>query len=340
MQIRRKFLFVLFFALTLVACNGRHTPNAYQLSGNTMGTSYNITIVGEELVRPEIIDTALEDIENTMSTYRMDSELMQLNEAPINTWINVSQSLYEVLQISEEISLLSNGAFDITVAPLVNLWGFGPIKRESGSLPDENEIQSLMNNIGFQHLILAENQEATEKHRAVHLDLSAVAKGYAVDVIAALLEANNISNYLVEIGGEIRSKGRNANGELWRIAIELPERSTSSQSSHCIIQISNISVASSGDYRNFYEVDGMFYSHTIDPRNGYPVEHNLASVTVLAESAAIADALATAFNVMGTEQAMILANSNNIPAYFLVKTVDDFAASYSTTFAQYINEEK
>ncbi|MBN4053768.1 FAD:protein FMN transferase [Haliea sp. AH-315-K21] len=328
----------LFFLITLSACSDQQNLQTYQLSGETMGTSYNITVVGEAYIEPTIITAALEDIENTMSTYRPDSELMRLNTAPLNTWINISPALYEVLEISQSVSFLTEGSFDITIAPLVNLWGFGPDENNVGSLPNENDIQALMENIGFQHLILAEDRIAILKTKMLNLDLSAVAKGYAVDVIAALLSTNNISNYLVEIGGEINSKGRNAQGEFWRIAIETPERSAITRNTIRTIQINDQSVASSGDYRNYYELDGVYYSHTIDPRSGRPVNHTLASVTVIAETAAIADALATAFNVMGTEQAIIIADNNNIPAYFLENTADGFIERYSAAFARYIDQ--
>ena len=331
------FIKFLFFAATLSACSDQQ-GHQYQLSGETMGTSYNITVVGENFVDPTIFTVALENIENSMSTYRMNSELQLLNEAPINTWVNVSPALFEVLQISEKISLLSDGAFDITVAPLVNLWGFGPNKTNFGTPPSEESIQELMSNIGFQNLELAKDQSAILKIKMINLDLSAVAKGYAVDVIATLLEANNITNYLVEIGGEISSNGRNANGEFWRIAIEMPNRSGTIRDFIRTIQINDQSVASSGDYRNFYEVDNTYYSHTIDPRSGYPVNHALASVTVIAETTAIADALATAFNVMGMEKAMIFANSNNIPAYFLSKTAYGYSEYFSTAFNQFTDE--
>lgn len=304
-----------------------------------MGTSYNITVVGEKTLEPALIAAALEDIENTMSTYRANSELMQLNAAPINTWISISQSLYDVLQLSESINLFSSGAFDPTVAPLVNLWGFGPDKKNFGVLPSDSEIQALMGNIGYQHLIIAEDRLAISKNKMINLDLSAIAKGYAVDVIATLVEANGITNYLIEIGGEISSKGTNAQGELWRIAIETPERNTSARQSIRTIEISELSVASSGDYRNYYEFEGELYSHTVDPRNGLPINHGLASVTVIAETTAKADALATAFNVMGVEQAMLLANNNNIPAYFLNKTTDGYSESYSTAFTPFIKND-
>jgi thiamine biosynthesis lipoprotein len=326
---------VLLISLGFSACSDTQNSRAYQLSGSTMGTSYNITVVGENRVDPDIITASLEFLENTLSTYREDSELMQLNKAPANTWINISQDLYKVLKISEEVSLLSDGAFDTSIAPLIDLWGFGPDKTNFGSPPDVKDIQTLMGNVGYQYLMLAADESAVLKTRMVKLDLSAVAKGYAVDVIADLLATNNINNYLVEIGGEIYASGHNAQGEAWHIAIESPEYSAERIPVR-IISASDLGIASSGDYRNFYEVDDVHYSHTLDPRKGYPVNHKLASVTVLADSAARADALATAFNVLGTEQAIILADKNNIPAYFLENTDDGLTEHYSSAFTAYI----
>lgn len=338
MPIAKNYLFILIMAFCQISCSEQQAPKAYQLSGNTMGTTYNITIVGEKLLDPALINDALEDIEATMSTYRLDSELMQLNAAPVNTWVSVSPSLHEVLLISEEISILSSGAFDITVYPLVDLWGFGPTRRDNNGRPDSADIQARMENIGFQNLIISKDRKAVFKKKMISLDLSAVAKGYAVDVLASLLEANNISSYLVEIGGEISTKGRNAEGGLWRVAIEAPVRMAQSPTPLKIIELSGLGLASSGDYRNYIEVDDAYYSHTIDPRSGNPTNHDLASVTVIAETTAIADALATAFNVMGLEKAMTIANSNNIPAYFILKKADGFVESYSADFAQFLHE--
>jgi thiamine biosynthesis lipoprotein len=272
-----------------------------------------------------------------MSTYRINSELMQLNNAPINTWLEISETLYEVLQLSEDISLLSDGAFDITVAPLVDLWGFGSNKNNLSSPPLQAEIDAIKEIVGFQSLVIANNKPAILKEKSIQFDLSAIAKGYAVDALAALLESNNISNFLVEIGGEISSKGRNLQGELWKIAIETPERLAATPNAIRIIEISDLSIASSGDYRNFYEIEGEYYSHTIDSRSGQPIKHNLAAVTVLSDTAARADALATAFNVMGLQQATILANANNIPAYFVSHSEGAYTESYSTAFAPFIN---
>lgn len=329
----------LLLSMMLVACHNSDDQHSRQLSGFSMGTSYTITLVDEKNIAPESITTALESIENSMSTYRPDSELMSLNAAPVNTWINLSAPLYEVLMISQSVSELSAGAFDITAAPLVNLWGFGAKARAEGTIPSATEITLARTNVGYENLLLAENYSVYKK-QAIELDLSAVAKGYAVDKIAELLDAQGINNYLVEIGGELRSKGRNVQGELWHIAIEAPQSINMTPQIQRIIDIDNISVASSGDYRNFFEVDGQEYSHTIDPRTGRPINHNLVSVTVLSDTTALADALATALIVLGKEQAMELANDHNIPVYFLEDSIDGLHESYSTAFIPYIGNNE
>lgn len=337
MHCLKKFFLIIILPL-LPACSDQLSTQTFQLSGNTMGTSYNITVV-EKTIEPMLISAVLEDIENTMSTYRTNSELMRLNAAPLNTWINVSQSLYEVLQLSETIHQLSNGAFDPTLGSLINLWGFGPDKINFGSAPNTNEIRAQLENVGYQHLLLAEDRLAVLKRKMINLDLSAIAKGYAVDKLTSLFEARDITNYLVEIGGEISASGVNPQGDLWRIAIETPETNATIREPIRTIKITDKSVASSGDYRNFYEVDGSFFSHTIDPRNGYPITHNLSSVTVIAETTALADALATAFNVIGLDQALTLANRERIPVYFLSKTDLGYSESYSTAFAPFMAHE-
>tara|TARA_R110000772_G_scaffold38354_13_gene90545 strand:+ start:331 stop:1317 length:987 start_codon:yes stop_codon:yes gene_type:complete len=325
--------------MLLAGCGGSDENPSRQLRGFSMGTSYTITIVDKTLITPESISAALETIENTMSTYRPESELMNLNAAPPKTWVRVSAPLYEVLMISQAVSKMSAGAFDITAAPLVNLWGFGPDSTDAGTIPSEGEITQAKSTVGYENLLLTENY-SVYKMRDLEIDLSAVAKGYAVDRIAELLDAQGINNYLVEIGGELKGKGRNARGEPWHIAIETPQSANIAPQNHRIIDIDNISVASSGDYRNFFEVAGRKYSHTIDPRTGRPINNGLLSVTVLSETTALADALATAFNVLGLELAMQLANENNIPAYFLEDNNSGLRASHSTAFIPYIGDNQ
>lgn len=319
--------------LLFTGCTQSTDSSLQQLSGQTMGTTFTVSIVGAHQIMPAEITGILSTLEAGMSTYRDDSELMQLNRAPLNTWLNVSPPLFEVLALSQAISALSEGAFDISIAPLVNLWGFGPQLRERDSLPDSDSIEALLADVGYEYLQLNPSQQAVMKTRNIQLDLSAIAKGYAADQIAALLDERQLENYLVEIGGEIRSRGGNARGEPWRIAIEQP--GNDDREALRLIAVTTAGIATSGDYRNYFMLDGVRYSHTLNPDNGYPVNHALTSVTVIADSAARADALATAFLVMGESAARTLADKTSIAAYFVEQTADGYRESYSRAFAAY-----
>ncbi len=327
---------LLLITLLSSGCSPSTDSSLQQLSGQTMGTTFTVSIVGEHQVMPAEITGILLDLEAGMSTYRDDSELMQLNRAPQDTWIAVSQPLFEVLALSQAISAFSEGAFDISIAPLVNLWGFGPQQRQQDSLPDSDSINALLADVGYEYLQLDPLQQAVMKTRNVQLDLSAIAKGYAADQVAALLDAQQLENYLVEIGGEIRSKGGNASGEPWRIAIEQPGNAGEREALQ-LIAVNSAGIATSGDYRNYFMLDGLRYSHTLNPDNGYPVNHALTSVTVIADSAARADALATAFLVMGESAARTLADNTGIAAYFVEQTADGYRESYSGAFEAYLS---
>lgn len=327
----------LFLWVLLVSCSSKSEQEFVQLEGQTMGTTYHITLVRKDpaLTRDELvalqteIDSELQTINQHMSTYIPDSEIMVLNAAAVDEWLYVSEPLREVLAISQTISHKSGGAFDITVGPLINLWGFGATKHEDQK-PSAEAIDSARATIGYQHLEIVGHQ--VRKAAPIQLDLSAVAKGYGVDWIADFLSERGFEHYMVEIGGELRLKGLNAKGLPWRIAIEQPE---SLQNVHKAISLSDQGMATSGDYRNYFEVDGKRYSHTLDPATGYPIEHNLASVTVIAPTCAEADAWATALNVLGPEKGMEIANREKLSVYMIVKEGDEFVGRSSDAFAVY-----
>jgi len=289
----------------------------------------------------------LESLNQTFSTYIETSELMQFNQAQIAQPQAVSEDMQFVMSIAQEIYDLTDGAFDPTVAPLVNLWGFGP--KESGDIiPKPKQIHHALSMIGLNHLVLNKVAREAQRERNIKLDFSAIAKGYAVDVVADLLESSGIEHYLVEVGGELRASGHKQNGDLWRIAIEKPssdqslnqvslEQSPLKQIAQQVISLQDAAVATSGDYRNYFEKNGKRYSHTIDPRTGYPVDHKLVSVTVIEKTAIRADALATAMMVMGPKNSLMLAEEYNISVYILVKEADGFKVQYSKAFAQYLS---
>lgn len=336
------FLFVPLLSL-LSACGSEPPLTSYHFSGPTMGTSYNITLVLDEgqalpkeqkLIQSDI-DRLLAEYNQIMSTYIPDSELMRFNAAPVNTSVALSPDLYEVFRISETIHQASYGSFDITVGPLVNAWGFGPGK-SLDEVPSAEIIAEHLANIGTDNIQL--NDGAASKASELFVDLSAVAKGYGADFIARYINELGVNNYLIEIGGEIRVAGVSSRKSLWRLGIERP--SMLHENTQQTIQVADAGVATSGDYRNYFEKDGVRYSHTIDPVTGWPVKHNLASVTVVANTAAEADAWATALTVVGSDRALVLANENELAVFLILKSEAGFVESYNARFAPYLESSQ
>jgi len=336
-----KLLFLFVALLAFTACSPQQDGH-FVLVGQTMGTSYHITVVrdgsthADQKILQQAIDQQLILISQQMSTYIDDSELSLLNKALVGDWVSVSSNVFDVLLLSLELGWISGGAFDITVGPLVNLWGFGP--EPSGpdnTVPAASDIQYLLSNTGFTHIELNLENSRVRKTSAVALDLSGIAKGYAVDKISDLLLYAGYERFMVEIGGEIRLRGNSPRRAPWRIAIEQPD-SSSFGSARQAISIVDAALATSGDYRNYFEVAGKRYSHTIDPLTGYPVDHSLASVTVIAETSAYADALATAMSVMGSEKGLQMASEQGLAVYMIIKTEEGFVDKYSEAFSAYL----
>lgn len=325
----------LFLGLLLGSCEPRVEHEAHRFSGPTMGTTFNVTLVVTDQSPPVYaakiqagLERELAQINQQMSTYIDDSELMQFNRSKVGQWQSLSAPLAEVLAISRRISERSEGAFDITVGPLVDLWGFGPLA-EPEQVPSDVAIAAARSAMGYAQVAL--DGQRARRLSDVRLDLSAVAKGYGVDHLADWLEAQGYEHYLVEIGGEVRLSGDSPRGDAWRIGVEQP--SLVQGDGRKALALTDIAMATSGDYRNYYERDGVRYSHTIDPRTGRPIAHRLASVTVLAPTSAEADAWATALNVLGPEAGMALAEREKLPVYMIVKTDDGFTDDYSSAFA-------
>lgn len=337
---RASFLFLCALLFLAVGAIGGCSEKPEQLvfSGMTMGTSYQVKIITNDDVPTENlgeqIENRLSSLNQTFSTYIETSELMQFNQAKTGQPQAISEDMQVVMSIAQEVYGLTDGAFDPTVAPLVNLWGFGP-NESNNVIPQSEQIQQALSVIGLNHLVLNKAAKKAQREQDIKLDFSAIAKGYAVDAVADLLESSGIQHYLVEVGGELRAGGYKPNGDLWRIAIERP--SLVQGDVQQVIALQDVAVATSGDYRNYFEKNGKRYSHTIDPRIGYPVDHELASVTVIEETAVKADALATAMMVMGPEDSLMLAEKYNIPVYILVKEADGFKVQYSKAFAQYLS---
>ena len=321
----------------LVACgdSARERP-AQELVGSTMGTTFSIKVIApsESLdlggLRRDI-EATLDNINGTMSTYLGDSELSRFNASDSVDWIEVSPELCHAVEAAQVVSEFTGGAFDVTVGPLVNLWGFGPTERRQEPPPND-EITAVMQDIGYAKLHVDCSIPALRKDvPGVYVDLSAFAKGHAADVVAELLDARGLPDYLIEIGGEMRMRGANARSEPWAIAVEKPDRT--GRSIQTVVHLTDAAMATSGDYRNYFEHEGRFYSHTIDPRTGYPVTHDAASVTVIAQTAAFADAAATALLVLGPDAGMKLAEQENIAAYFLLRLGTEFEERMTSLFA-------
>ena len=308
--------------LLLVACGGESRLPQYELSGNAMGTTFNILLVdpSDDFVSAamqERVTETLARIDDLASTWKAESQLSQLNAEHSTDWIAVSHELCVALESALEIGRLSDGAFDITVGPLVNLWGFGPDGMVT-TPPSDEALASAMESVGYERLETRCDQPAIRKaHARLYVDLSGWAKGLAVDEVASMLDHGGLTDYLVEIGGEIRVRGHNSAGEKWAIAVEAP--STQQRKPHSVLRVTDTSVATSGDYRNYFDHDGERYSHTIDARTGRPVTHDLAAVTVVNKSAAFADAMATALLVLGPDAGPKLAKHLQIAGYFLVR---------------------
>lgn len=279
--------------------------------GSTMGTYYRIVADCQESPLPSEIADALSSVEVHMSNYRSDSTVQQFNRSPEKTWIEVDDSLVYVVSVADEVSELTSGRFDITIEPLVSAWGFGA--SNVANKPSNEEIEELLKQVDYRALEFRSSPPGLRKKHALTIDLSGIAKGYGVDVLADLLDQSDCKNYLVEIGGELRVKGVNQLGRSWRIGIESP---SGSGKVNARVLLTQGSIATTGDYRNFRVFDGESFPHVLDASTGYPVDHNLASVTVHMPTATEADAIATALYVMG-EEGFELASSHGIAALFI-----------------------
>ncbi len=329
----------LLFALGRVP--GRAIPavqDAATFTGATMGTTYSVKVAGlasshdRDRIAAEI-QSRLDRINSLMSTYDPESELSRFNVGDSGEWFSVSAETAQVVAEAIRIGDLSEGALDVTVGPIVDLWSFGPAARPEGTAPTDQEIVAAMSSVGYAQLEVRPDPPALRKPSpACRVDLSSLAKGFAVDQVAEALETLGITRYMVEVGGEIRTAGLNPAGTTWRIAVEVP--TNEGRGIQRVVALEDRAMATSGDYRNYFEQDGVRFCHIIDPRTGRPVRHRLASVSVLADTCMEADALATALFVLGPEEGLQLAASLNIPALFLVHTDRGFAECPTPSFPQ------
>jgi thiamine biosynthesis lipoprotein len=304
-------------AIALAGC-GRPAGRAeLHFAGETMGTTYNVKVArwsqpGRLPELHEAVQAAFDGVNGSMSLHRADSELARFNRAAGE--VALSEDLWRVVAAGQEVASATDGAFDMTVAPLVVRWGFGPAPR--GRMPQGEEIRTIRARIGHQALQVDRARRLAVKRRPdLEIDLGGIAKGYGVDLAARALDAAGAEHYLVEAGGEVFTRGVNGEGQPWRIGIEQPDAMP--PRARLVVPFSGQAMATSGDYRNYFEADGRRYSHEIDPRTGAPVDHRLCSVTVVAQNCMRADALATALLVLGPDRGMRLAESLGLAAYFV-----------------------
>lgn len=319
--------------LALSGCAGDEPTT---ITGQTMGTTYSIKIVDPVADAGELkalVDAELVRVNDLMSTYIPDSEISRFNRSPIGEPFPVSADMLEVTRMAGEIFRLSGGRFDVTIGPLVNLWGFGA-EHSRSVVPPDAEIEAAMARVGYTNLVTGSG--TLTRQVDLYLDLSSIAKGYGVDLLAEFLDRRGYSNYLVEIGGELRGRGLSPRDTSWRVAIERPDAAV--RVPFKAINIGSMALATSGDYRNYFEVEGERYSHTIDPVTGRPITHNLASVTVLAPSAAWADGMATAINVMGEERGLALAEAQDLAVFVIIKADGGFIEHHSSAFEAYLHD--
>lgn len=322
--------------LLLAGCSG--SDGYLRIEGGTMGTYYRVTArcpaADEgELMRAVAIE--LEAVNDEMSTYLPESELSRFNRGAPGVWVPVSETLVDVVEAARTISELSGGAFDVTVGPLVEIWGFGPAG-PIDAVPGEETVSAARARVGYRYLQTRRSPPALRKTRDVSVDLSAIAKGHGVDRIALLLAGDGCTDFLVDIGGEVAGRGVNVAGRAWRVGIEVPDPKTMG-SVQRVIGLTDVGVATSGDYRNFVDLGGVRYSHTIDARSGRPVAHRLASVSVMHSSVMWADGLATALNVLGPDDGFELAEREGLAALFVIRRAEGFEERYTAAMLDHLD---
>lgn len=304
--------------------------------GPTMGSTFSIKYVRtasvpekETLVRETT--AILTSLDQQLSTYRSDSDIARFNALPAGQCAAMPQAVRQLIDAGEQLSVESSGAFDLTLEPLLSLWGFGPQGRVE-QVPTAAQVAQTLQRVGHQHLRVEGEQLC--KDADVQVDFNSIAAGYAVDQVALRLQELGVRSYLVEITGELKAEGTKPDGSSWRIAIEAPR--DDERVAQQIIELDGLAVSTSGDYRNYFERDGVRFSHTLDPHSGRPVEHKLAAVTVLDRSALRADGLSTALMVLGPERGFEFADQQRIAAFFVVRDGQGFVTKSTQAFEQAI----
>jgi len=317
---------LIFLLLSFAGCS---LQKEVSFSGKTMGTTYHITVVTNMFSNTKTlqkkIDTRLDEINKSMSTFRNDSEISRFNAYPhVDQKFSISDDFYNVMTVAKTLYELTGGAWDGTVKPLENLWGFGNSENKN-RIPSKTEIETLLPDIGFSNIEVLTSRHLVKKKVSISIDLASIAKGYGVDRVAALIRNNGIQNFLVEIGGEVFGAGLRKDGEAWNIGINKPQAGSPFDEVYKVVTLHNKGFATSGDYRIFFEKNGKRFSHILDPRNGYPVSNGVVSVSIMADTCTFADGLATAVMVIGSEKGLDLINRLDNTECFIVTQGKDGA---------------
>jgi thiamine biosynthesis lipoprotein len=314
--------------LLLAGCAAQPARHESLLSGETMGSAWTVKIVGPlpggEAGLRDAIQARFDAVDFALSTYRADSALSRFNVRDDGEWLDIDPELAAVLRHALSLGEVSVGAYDVTVGPLVNLWGFGP-DPSRWRVPDVAAIEAVRARVGWRKVEVDPARDRARKAPGVRVDLSSLGKGRGVDRVAEYLDSVGIPNYLIDLSGKLRARGRNAHGESWRVAVERPgpDQPTSDVAlGNSLIVLTDTSIATAGDYRRYFESSGRHYSHIIDPATGYPVTHRTVSATALAADCMHADALATVFMAMPPEAALALANERGVAALLIGRDGD------------------
>jgi thiamine biosynthesis lipoprotein len=317
----------------LFAYTDSEAKREHLIRGSTMGTIYHVKVVtgayqGISGLK-EKIEKRLDEINQSMSAYIKASEISRFNDLRrVGEKFKISDDFFQVMKVAKEVYQLSDGAWDGTVNPLVDLWGFGRGGRKN-EVPPKNQITALLPAIGFHQIEVIAPGYLIKKQAAVTLDLSSIAKGYGVDQVAGIIQQAGFENYLVELGGEVFARGRRKDGQQWRVGINRPRKDAAANDVYKVVRLQDHAFATSGDYRNFFEVNGIRYSHVIDPKTGYPVSNGVVSVSIIADTCTFADGLSTAIMVLGHERGLSLINRlNHVEGLIVVEGPDGNLIDY------------
>lgn len=325
-----KTAFLIFFMLLFCSCGFQ---KEVLLTGKTMGTTYHIKVVTgifkDTKTLKNKIEMRLEEINKSMSTFRKDSEISRFNAlGRFGEKFYVSEDFFYVVTVAEKLFTLTNSAWDGTIKPLIDLWGFSGSNNKN-RIPSEKEIQKALLNTGFNHIKISPNRYLVKKKGSISLDLASIAKGFAVDQMVVMIKKDGIHNFLVEIGGEGYASGIRKDGEPWKIGINRPHQDAPIDQVYKVFTLQNKAFATSGDYRNFFKHNGKRFSHILDPRNGFPITNGVVSVSILADTCTFADGLATAIMVMGPEKGLDLVNRlDNTECLIVIRKNDDTLVDY------------